>query len=53
MAVRKLIFGCGYLGQRVARLWQAAGDEVWVVTRRPDAAAAASTDTAQPQEASQ
>jgi nucleoside-diphosphate-sugar epimerase len=29
----KLIFGCGYLGSRVARLWQAQGEEVFVVTR--------------------
>jgi nucleoside-diphosphate-sugar epimerase len=29
----KLIFGCGYLGSRVAGLWRAAGDEVYVVTR--------------------
>ena len=29
----KLIFGCGYLGGRVARLWQEAGHAVHVVTR--------------------
>ena len=29
----KLIFGCGYLGLRVARLWQAGGDKVYAVTR--------------------
>ncbi|MBA4017879.1 MAG: NAD(P)-dependent oxidoreductase [Pirellula sp.] len=29
----KLLFGCGYLGWRVARLWRDAGDEVVVVTR--------------------
>ncbi len=29
----KLIFGCGYLGGRVARIWQEAGHEVHVVTR--------------------
>ncbi|TWT77739.1 RmlD substrate binding domain protein [Posidoniimonas polymericola] len=29
----RLIFGCGYLGQRVARLWRDAGDSVAVVTR--------------------
>ena len=29
----KLLFGCGYLGSRVARLWRDAGDEVVVVTR--------------------
>ncbi len=31
--MRKLIFGCGYLGQRVARRWAQAGDEVLAVTR--------------------
>lgn len=29
----KLIFGCGYLGGRVAERWRAAGDQVYVVTR--------------------
>lgn len=29
----KLIFGCGYLGQRVARLWMNDGHEVHAVTR--------------------
>ena len=29
----KLIFGCGYLGSRVARLWREAGHDVAVVTR--------------------
>lgn len=38
MAIR-LIFGCGYLGKRVARRWRDAGDDVTVVTRRPDRAA--------------
>lgn len=28
-----LIFGCGYLGSRVARAWRAAGHSVYVVTR--------------------
>jgi nucleoside-diphosphate-sugar epimerase len=28
-----LIFGCGYLGERVARRWKSAGHEVAVVTR--------------------
>ena len=28
-----LIFGCGYLGQRVARLWRDQGQEVYAVTR--------------------
>jgi nucleoside-diphosphate-sugar epimerase len=34
----KLIFGCGYLGQRVARRWRDAGHEVFVVTRRAERA---------------
>ncbi len=29
----KLIFGCGYLGRRVAQLWHESGHEVYVVTR--------------------
>jgi nucleoside-diphosphate-sugar epimerase len=29
----KLLFGCGYLGGRVARLWRDAGHKVYVVTR--------------------
>jgi nucleoside-diphosphate-sugar epimerase len=29
----KLIFGCGYLGERVARRWRDAGNDVAVVTR--------------------
>ena len=29
----KLIFGCGYLGRRVAALWRAAGEQVCAVTR--------------------
>jgi nucleoside-diphosphate-sugar epimerase len=29
----KLIFGCGYLGHRVADRWRAAGETVYVVTR--------------------
>ncbi len=35
----KLIFGCGYLGQRVALLWRDLGHEVHVVTRRAHRAA--------------
>jgi len=31
--MQKLIFGCGYLGERVARRWKSAGHEVAVVTR--------------------
>jgi nucleoside-diphosphate-sugar epimerase len=34
----KLIFGCGYLGSRVARLWQDQDDEVFVVTRNGERA---------------
>lgn len=29
----RLILGCGYLGQRVAARWLAAGDRVWALTR--------------------
>ena len=35
----KLIFGCGYLGERVARRWRDAGDNVAVVTRSVERAA--------------
>ena len=31
----KLIFGCGYLGRRVARLWKDHGETVYAVTRSP------------------
>jgi nucleoside-diphosphate-sugar epimerase len=31
----KLVFGCGYLGLRVARLWVGQNDEVIAVTRSP------------------
>jgi nucleoside-diphosphate-sugar epimerase len=34
----KLIFGCGYLGERVARRWREANQEVYVVTRGKDRA---------------
>jgi len=34
----KLIFGCGYLGLRVARLWRAAGNQVFAVTRSAERA---------------
>ena len=33
MGERRLIFGCGYLGNRVAKLWRTGGDEVIAVTR--------------------
>ena len=35
----KLIFGCGYLGLRVARLWRDAGHSVYAVTRTQHRAA--------------
>ncbi len=31
--MRKLIIGCGYLGERVAREWKGLGDDVCVLTR--------------------
>lgn len=31
--MRKLIIGCGYLGQRVARRWRQSGDDVAALTR--------------------
>jgi nucleoside-diphosphate-sugar epimerase len=34
----RLIFGCGYLGERVAQRWREAGDEVAIVTRNPERA---------------
>jgi nucleoside-diphosphate-sugar epimerase len=34
----KLIFGCGYLGARVARLWQQRGEQVHAVTRSAETA---------------
>lgn len=35
----KLVFGCGYLGRRVAQRWKADGQEVYAVTRSPERAA--------------
>lgn len=35
----KLIFGCGYLGRRVAERWLAAGEAVYAVTRTHERAA--------------
>lgn len=37
--MNKLIFGCGYLGRRVARRWRDTGSTVHVVTRSADRAA--------------
>jgi nucleoside-diphosphate-sugar epimerase len=38
--MKKLIFGCGYLGARVAQAWINRGDEVFAVTRSAERAAA-------------
>ena len=35
----RLIIGCGYLGLRVASLWKARGDDVFVLTRSEERAA--------------
>src|SRR3990172_4823186 len=35
----RLIFGCGYLGERVAHRWHDAGHDVVVVTRSDERAA--------------
>jgi nucleoside-diphosphate-sugar epimerase len=35
-SMAKLIFGCGYLGRRVAERWLAAGEAVYAVTRSPE-----------------
>jgi nucleoside-diphosphate-sugar epimerase len=34
----RLVFGCGYLGSRVAAIWQQRGDTVYAVTRHTDRA---------------
>lgn len=44
----KLVFGCGYLGFRVARRWQAAGLTVHVVTRSPQRASQLARDGFRP-----
>lgn len=31
--MRRLVVGCGYLGERVARFWRDAGDDVYATTR--------------------
>ena len=33
MATTRIIFGCGYLGLRVGKLWKAAGEHTWAFTR--------------------
>jgi nucleoside-diphosphate-sugar epimerase len=44
----KLVFGCGYLGRRVARLWRQQGDEVLAVTRSADKGALLSGEGIRP-----
>jgi nucleoside-diphosphate-sugar epimerase len=44
----KLIFGCGYLGLRVARLWLAAGERVYAVTRTAERAAVLAAEGVEP-----
>jgi nucleoside-diphosphate-sugar epimerase len=44
----KLIFGCGYLGLRVALLWRAAGEAVFAVTRSESRAAQFAAEGIQP-----
>ncbi|TWT86857.1 NAD dependent epimerase/dehydratase family protein [Pseudobythopirellula maris] len=48
MSQHRLIFGCGYLGERVARRWLAAGDLVTVVTRSAQRAAGFASDGLSP-----
>lgn len=36
--MKKLIFGCGYLGTQVAKAWIGQGDAVFAVTRTPERA---------------
>ncbi len=38
--MRLLVFGCGYLGERVATLWRGLGHEVAAITRSAERAAA-------------
>jgi nucleoside-diphosphate-sugar epimerase len=40
----KLVFGCGYLGLRVAGLWRQAGERVFAVTRSADKAGLLAAD---------
>ncbi len=37
--MKKLIIGCGYVGQRLAKHWSAQGDQVFAATRKPERAA--------------
>jgi len=44
----KLVFGCGYLGLRVAKLWRQAGEQVVAVTRSAERAALFSAEGLEP-----
>ncbi len=44
----KLIFGCGYLGLRVARLWVNQGETVYAVTRSAERAGTLATEGIRP-----
>ncbi len=44
----KLVFGCGYLGRRVARRWLKTGEEVFAVTRSANRAVELAADGLQP-----
>jgi nucleoside-diphosphate-sugar epimerase len=46
--MNRLIFGCGYLGERVAKRWRDAGATVHVVTRSPERARQLADDGFQP-----
>ena len=46
--MRRLIIGCGYLGQRVAARWLAAGDSVSALTRSSEHAAVLSSQGISP-----
>jgi nucleoside-diphosphate-sugar epimerase len=41
--MRRLIFGCGYLGRRAAEAWLANGDQVFALTRSAESAELLST----------
>jgi nucleoside-diphosphate-sugar epimerase len=36
VATTRIIFGCGYLGLRVGKLWRAEGHHTWAFTRHED-----------------
>lgn len=43
-SLTKLVCGCGYLGERVARKWLRSGNQVWVTTRSESRAEKLSRD---------